>query len=123
VKIEPRSLHASERVVLDALLSNEFVGAVELRAQMDTAMVVGQCDCGCPTIDIESRGDPAVALRDARLAPVELRVMTAGEEPPGEVVLFLTDGRLSSLEYVFYSDEPPGAWPTRDYLEIVNRLA
>jgi hypothetical protein len=119
--IEPRPLTGAELAVLDALLSNDFVGAAELRAQAGRAVVVGRCDCGCPTIDIESTGDRAVGLGAARLAPFELRVTPAHEESPGDVLLFLNDGRLSSLEYVFYTDDPPDDWPPRERLEVVRR--
>jgi hypothetical protein len=29
------------------------------------------------------------------------------DEPPATVILFVDDGRLSYLEYVYYSESPP----------------
>jgi len=37
--------------VLEKLLDAEFLGVGRLRKQVDSALVVGRCDCGCPTID------------------------------------------------------------------------
>lgn len=96
--------------MLDLLLSSDFAGADELREQAKSAVVVGGCDCGCPSVDLRApRGASAVGL-SSRLVPCELEVAPAGEEPPGQVILFADDGRLSYLEYVFFG-ETPAKWP------------
>jgi hypothetical protein len=56
-----------------------------------------------------------------RLAPVELRVVPIADEPEGSVILFIDDGRLSSVEYVSYLDKPPVEWPDNDRLLIFDR--
>jgi hypothetical protein len=45
------------------------------------------------------------------VVPAELRVTPVGDEPESDVILFVRNGRLDYLEYVFYTDDPPRAWP------------
>jgi hypothetical protein len=121
VKIDPsRPLNDAERAVLGFLLGPDFKGAKELRAQVLGARVIGNCDCGCPTVDIEVDANAPSSLLIGPLAPVEARVSPVGNDPPGEVILFLKKGRLDSVEYVYYSDRPPTRWPTLDRLSIVQ---
>jgi hypothetical protein len=121
---QPRSLNSSEKQILEALLGLEFPGVVELRIQVAHTMVVGRCDCGCPTVDLAVSNDvprSSVKARSLRLAPVEAQVAPDKDEPPGEIILFVDDGRLSSLEYLYYVDSPPSRWPTLDRLTVVVR--
>lgn len=37
----------------------------------------------------------------------------------GEIVIWLTDGRVSGLEYAWISDEPPLRWPEPHEMEVV----
>lgn len=48
----PRPMTPTERAVLEKVLSIDFVGVEQLRGQVEAALVVGRCDCGCPTIDL-----------------------------------------------------------------------
>jgi hypothetical protein len=109
--VAARSLATEERAVLDLLLALDFPGAGALRRQVDKAEVVGRCDCGCPSIHISvPEAVPSAALPDG-VVPAELRVTPVGDEPEGDVILFVRNGRLDYLEYVFYTDDPPRAWP------------
>ena len=48
--VDARPLTLSERATLQRLTDPTlFEGAAEHRAQIDHAMVVGRCDCACPT--------------------------------------------------------------------------
>jgi hypothetical protein len=88
-----RALDAAERAVLDQLLNSEFHGARELRDQLVDVQVVGCCDCGCPSIHLDaSRDHPQAPVSDG-LAPAELRVTPLADEPEGDVILFVEDGR------------------------------
>ncbi|HEY0687440.1 MAG TPA: hypothetical protein VGD71_00230 [Kribbella sp.] len=107
-----RSPGTEERAVLDLLLALDFPEVSALRHQADKAEVVGRCDCGCPSIHISVPGVvPSAALPDG-VVPAELRVTPMGDEPESDVILFVRNGRLDYLEYVFYTDDPPRAWPT-----------
>jgi len=122
VKIEPRPLTADEQAILDHLLSLDFEGVEQLRRQAADAAVVGRCDCGCPTIDIKTHGEPLDVPLPGRLSPVEGRVVpVADEEIAGDVILFIDDGRLSYLELVWYTETPPTAWPPVERVELFRR--
>jgi hypothetical protein len=103
----PRPLTSAESAVLTLLLSVEFPGVDELRVQAASAAVVGGCDCGCPLASGLS----------SRLAPAEGVVSPQGDGVPGEIILFVDDGRLSYLEYVYY-DAPPTEWPALDRISV-----
>jgi hypothetical protein len=40
-------------------------------------------------------------------------------EYQGEVIVWITDGHVSGLEYAWISDDPPTRWPRADEMEIV----
>ena len=70
---EPRPLNGPERSVLGTLLAPDFPGSAQLRSQMPEAMVVGVCDCGCPTVDISvPRTAPGSTAIAGPLAPYEV---------------------------------------------------
>ncbi|WIX75960.1 hypothetical protein QRX50_31360 [Amycolatopsis carbonis] len=115
----PRPLTGQERLMLDLLLSSDFVGAPELREQSRSAVVVGRCGCGCPSVDLLTSDSAPIARVASRLVPSELEVLPAGEEAPGEVILFADDGRLSYLEYVYF-DRPPADWPDPSRVRVLG---
>ncbi len=116
--LTPRPLADDERAVLDRLLSESFPGVERLREQADRLQVVGRCDCGCPTIYFQiPPAMPSDAV--AHPAPVEGRVETA--DPPADVLLFVRNGALSTLEYVCYGDNAPGSWPPAAQITPVLR--
>jgi hypothetical protein len=66
--------------------------------------VIGRCGCGCATIDLwvdPTRAGPSTVVRDA--IPVEARSLR--DDPPYELLLFVRDGYLESVEIVDYADE------------------
>ena len=69
---EPRPLSLAELAILNALLASDFLGAAELRAQLPAVTVVGNCDCGCPSVDLVVPTDvaPSPVQTRARLAPI-----------------------------------------------------
>jgi len=119
--VPARVLSGDERRVLSLLLSPEFEGVQELRWQADRAVVVGRCRCGCPTIDIDVPSDaPPAAIRGS-LSPVEASVSEEEDGIPGQIILFVHDGRISSMEYVYFSDTAPSEWPSASRLSVTER--
>jgi hypothetical protein len=111
---DPRPLTSVERAVLALLLSVDFPGVDALRVQAGSAAVVGGCDCGCPSIALTVPADvPLASGLSSRLAPTEGVVSPQGDE----IILFVDDGRLSYLEYVYY-DAPPTVWPALDRISV-----
>lgn len=122
MKIGPsRPLNVVERSVLELLLSADFDGVDALRAQAADVEVVGRCGCGCPSVDLDVAPSARLAVGlTSRLVPSELEILPVGEEPPGQVILFIDGGRLSYLEYVYFGDVPTD-WPESRRLTPVPR--
>jgi hypothetical protein len=113
--VEPRSLTQRETEILAFLLTAEFPGAEKLRQQAATAQVVGRCDCGCATVYLAVDPSLPVANEVTQSHAVEAVGETPGEDkPPREVIMFVSDGRLSSIEIVWYGDAPIAEFPPAD---------
>jgi hypothetical protein len=111
----PRPLTFRERSVLEKLLAADFAGAEHLREQVDTTLVVGRCDCGCPTIDLRvAAGAPPA---DVARSPVPSELRDTSVDPPSDVILFVKDGYLQSMEYVSYTSNQPQDWPDVEALQ------
>ena len=116
----PRALTDREREVLLLLLPPEGFADVDVyRAQVDGATVTGMCYCGCATVDLAV--DPGVA-RAAFVGTPLLPIEARGHDPsdprlPVEIILFAGEGRLDSLEIVYYGDTPPSEFPAARDLE------
>ena len=120
VGFEPRPLTDDEHGVLDLILSATFEGVEPLRAQSRDVRVVGRCTCGCASIELVAAANAPRSIRTDGLVPVELNIAPLAESPPGQVILFVRDGQLSYLEFVFFDERPPAAWPTSDRLSLVS---
>jgi len=108
---QPRQLAPRERELLDFLLTAEFPGKESLREQSKVVEAVGECDCGCGTVDL------VVPQNEAR--PAVLRQIPVEAHGKGvEVLLFVRDGFLASLEIVDYSDARPLSYPKPTDLEL-----
>ena len=116
----PRDLTPEEQAVLALLIPVGSPEADILRQQVAEAKVVGRCNCGCPTIDLEVPASAPRAAIAGPLASTEAQVAPLTDEPPGQLLLFVREGRLSSLEYVYYSDRPPQEWPSLERLSPVT---
>lgn len=109
----PRPMTTREREVLGALLSVDFPGVEGLREQARTASVVDKCKCGCPTIHF------AVGLENGRNHLVV--EAAAPEEQFQDVLLFVTDSGLDSMESSWTTDVPPAELPAAADLTVTAR--
>jgi hypothetical protein len=116
----PRPLSETERAVLGALLAPWFPGVEELRAQLPHATVISTCDCGCPTVDmsVPSQVPASPVTTRGRLAPVEGTVRPVASEPVGNIILFVAEARLRSLELVSYDERAPAEWPPLERITV-----
>ena len=105
----PRALSDVERAVLDFLLGVDFPGASELRIQARHVVVTARCECGCPTFELAVDQPLAVRANVAEPIPVEAR--SSSDDHLNELLLFVKDGWLASVELVHYSTEPPSTFP------------
>jgi hypothetical protein len=119
VSIPPRVLTRPERDVLDFMLSRDFPGAEQLRAQVPSARVIAVWVEGLPSVDLEV---PATVDR----APVADGPIPNGSEVRddageyvGEVIVWATDGYLSAIEYAWVTDDPPTSLPDVTRMTLV----
>ncbi|HEY1568276.1 MAG TPA: hypothetical protein VGF68_14710 [Solirubrobacteraceae bacterium] len=112
----PRPLTDREAETLQFMLSADLPDGEILREEAARAVVVEQCTCGCATIDFGLDGDAPAApeLQGAPLIQTRARDMDAH---PVSLMLFVRDGRVASLEIVFYDEAQmtsefpePGFW-------------
>ncbi|WP_344167493.1 hypothetical protein [Kribbella lupini] len=61
--MDPRPLTPREREVLAVLTSADFPGAANLRRQAAEVLVIGECGCGCPSIDFNTGGGLGMTVR------------------------------------------------------------
>ena len=106
-----RELRKEERELLEFLLSAEFPGAAELRAQALHVVVSGECECGCGSIDLVLRADCPPAQLENRI-PIEAFGQAV------DVLLFTENGFLSLLEIVDYMAPPTHPIPLPENLQL-----
>ena len=105
-----RSLTVGERELLAWLVRSGLSPDSPYVAQVSSARVVGRCDCGCPTIDLQVSASPP-----ARELGLEDIVNAYGESPEGVkvgVILFARGGELCSLEVYSVEGEPTYTLPS-----------
>ena len=92
----PRALSERERALLDLLLAEAFPGVEALRVQAQSVRVRGLWE-GLPAVVLLEVCDPA-APRAEVVHPVPVETHVRGTEPPQELLLFVWDGVLDSIE-------------------------
>ncbi|HTU84334.1 MAG TPA: hypothetical protein VMF57_02100 [Solirubrobacteraceae bacterium] len=108
----PRPLSDREQALLDVLLAEQFSGVEALRVQAQSVRVRGLHE-GLPTVvllEVADRDAPRADVVHA--VPVE--AVVRGE---GELLLFVKQGLLDSIELVTYAGDEPAELPTVEALE------
>ncbi|SDZ32742.1 hypothetical protein [Herbiconiux ginsengi] len=114
-----RPLTSEEHALLASLLEGEWEGAEQARLQLDTATHEGWWFTGSKSFDIAVDLDrPLIPRPNGILAPTD-RDVYEGDTCTGGVVVWLTEGRISSFEYYWMTDEMPTKLPTPS--EVVPR--
>ena len=106
---QPRPLTVLERMVLQKLLTVEFAGAGDLRAQLPHTLVVGCCTCGCATITLAVDASSAAPAAVTSGAAVSAGI-TDEEQDAGVVLLVDDAGYMSYLE-VYSIGDPVREFP------------
>jgi hypothetical protein len=115
-----RELTDAERGVLSHILkASSFPGAAQLLQQLPAARVTAAWDRESPSVDIEVPETAGKA--DVSDGPVPGRFPVRGSSGAhtGEILLWVTDGRISGLEYAWFTDEPPTHLPDVRAIEIL----
>lgn len=103
-----RPLTEHERAVLLRLLSVPLDGVDRLREQA----VVARAATSPPTgLDLDVPPSAPVAGRPDGVLPVTAEVVDESGRYTGELLVWVRDGRLRSLEYAWVTDEPPTGLP------------
>jgi len=95
----------------------DFDGRDDLLGQVDEALVVGDCGCGCATINLHVTSAP-VTDSVGYPVPNEATVLGASSEGIGGVLVFAKDGYLTSPWVYDFAGEPISAFPPQERLEF-----
>jgi hypothetical protein len=107
--VDSRDLTPNEHALLKFILGKaSFEGAPELAGQIQGTKVTG----GLPTLlDLEApRDSPEAAVPDGP-APIRAFVEGTDGQADGEILIWVTHGRLSGLEFAWYTDTAPTEMP------------
>ena len=103
-RLATRPLHATERAILELLLTADFPGVEELRAQARDV----EADSDGLVVGLVARSDSPPARVITR-TPVQANV--DGDGFDGGLLLFVDNGKLSALEYWWVTEEVPDRFP------------
>lgn len=108
--------------MLDLMLGQDFPGAESLRSQVPFVQVVGRCDCGCATIDLEVAPGAPRATPDvrSRVIPVTGYVGSDIDQPKAGIIVFVDEGFLSGLEIYRLAEPAPHEWPDLAEIQVVS---
>ncbi|SFY51730.1 hypothetical protein [Streptomyces sp. F-1] len=116
-----RPLFPLEQRVLVKLLSAEFPGAQELRCQLTQTRATRPWGSESPSIDLDvPPGVPEAAIEDG-IIPAIGTVTDDSGELFGELLVWVSDGRLSALEFSWYGDTAPMELPDPGLVTVAVR--
>jgi len=110
-----RALTDEERALIDAIVSTtEHYDAVALQAELAQALISHSSTWVC---DVQVPDSTPVF--DCPDGPFPARAFVSeGVDYQGEIIIWVTRGHLSGLEYAWVADQPPTRWPRPDELEV-----
>ncbi|MGQ5655510.1 hypothetical protein ACUJ8H_36715 [Streptomyces sp. EKR5.2] len=112
LSIDPRPLNADERAVLEHILSAEFVGASQLRSQLDRTEVIATWGSDSVSVDLQVREPYEHAALPKALVPVDAQVHDPSGAYVGEILVWTDRGAtLAALEFAWVTDEMPTSLP------------
>jgi hypothetical protein len=87
--------------------------------QLPAARVTASWDVDSPSIDIEvPDGVDKAKVPDGPI-PGRFPVRGSAGSHTGEILVWVADGRISGLEYAWFTDEPPTRLPDVRAIEIL----
>ncbi|WP_433521179.1 hypothetical protein ACQPZ2_27955 [Nocardia pseudovaccinii] len=117
--IQPRALNELESGVVTKLLSSGAAGAGEFLSQIPFAQVVATWGVGSPSVDLAVLPGAAQASGSTDGIFASGAVTDRNGAPVGEVILWVENGRLSGIEYAWYTDVRPRALPEPARIEVL----
>jgi hypothetical protein len=114
-----RSLTEQVRELLRHVLGEaDFPGCAQLLQQVSSVNVLGG-----PVTMLDLRvtePTPTSAFTDGPV-PLSAMVLDAAGVTLGELLIWVNDGYLSSLEFAWWSDDPPDQLPTLDRVRVARK--
>ncbi|WP_306361317.1 hypothetical protein [Nocardia sp. CC227C] len=117
--IQPRALTDLESGVITKLLATSRAGAHDYLRQIPYAQVVATWGIGSPSVDLAVPAEVVAASDSTDGIFASAAVTDRGGAPIGEVILWVEHGRLSGIEYAWYTDERPQALPEPSQIEVL----
>jgi hypothetical protein len=112
----PRPLSDREIATLDLMLGIDDPRLDPLREQARNLVVTWECTCGCATVNFDVDRNRTAAAVDLCNPVTETQVRAPYDrEDFCELILFLEDGWLSSLEIVWYAKPIPEVPPVSEF--------
>jgi hypothetical protein len=111
-----RAMSSEEAAVIRSILSQADIRLSGPRtADLDGALVANETTW---ILDVKVSNHDEGADLPNRPFPAQAFVPNSAEYQ-GEVIIWITDGHLSGLEYAWVRDDPPTRWPQADEMEVV----
>ncbi|MBF6181957.1 hypothetical protein [Nocardia otitidiscaviarum] len=117
--IQPRALTDLECGVIAKLLATGRSGAQDYLRQIPDAQVVATWGIGSPSVDVVVPADVVAASDSTDGIFASGAVTDSAGAPIGEVTLWVEHGRLSGIEYAWYTDERPPTLPEPSQIEVL----
>lgn len=96
----------------------DFPGCAELLQQVSSVNVVG----GPVTmLDLRVTGPTSASAFTDGPIPLSAMVLDATGVTLGELLIWVNDGYISSLEFAWWSDDPPDQLPTLDSVRVARK--
>jgi hypothetical protein len=106
-------------VIRSILARADIHGSDPLIADLEGALVVNETTW-ILDVKVSNRGEGA----DLPNGPFPAQAFVPNSaEYQGEVIIWITDGHVSGLEYAWVSDNPPTRWPRADEMEVVPQAS
>src|SRR4051812_7268705 len=111
-----RPISSEESAVIRSILSRaDISGSGPLLGDLDGALVADETPW-ILDVKVSNAGEGA----DLPNGPFPAQAFVPNSaEYQGELIIWITDGHVSGLEYAWVSDDPPSRWPQADEMEIV----
>lgn len=118
MSIVTRPLSDVEAALLARILQMDRPGAEAARAQLPFALYGGPSHGGGDMcFDIVVQGDVPLIKQLHEHDPMFGVQVDEASEPIGDIAIWVSEGRLYSLEYSWYTDEAPTRLPDLDQLQ------
>src|ERR1700742_1659018 len=111
-----RPMSSEESEVIRSIVSQADIhGSGPLIADLDGALVANETTW-ILDVKVSNKGEGA----DLPNGPFPAQAFVPNSaEYQGEVIIWITDGHISGLEYAWVCDDPPAKWPRADEMEVV----